>query len=330
MSEQKSFWRRPEGVTGAIFLAGIVGGAGYLLYQILPTLITLASNTLYLAGMLGVLGIILYMVLDPKARNLVWYVYQAIMRGITSLFVQIDPIGILKSHIKELEKSLKKLSKQIGSLRGQMRTLKATMDGNEKEIEKNMQRAAQAKEANDDKNLTLATRRAGRLAESNQKYDVLYKRMNNLYRILTRMYENSEIVLEDTRDQVSLKEQEYRAIKASHGAIESAMSILGGHPDQRARFDMALESLADEVSGKVGEMERFMDTSKNLMDTIDLKSGMLEEEGLQLLENWEKRLLNQNSPSDNNTKEGDKPLDINTPPKEIRKEHGGNYQQLFD
>jgi hypothetical protein len=32
----KSFWERPEGVTGGIFMAALVLGGGYLLYQILP------------------------------------------------------------------------------------------------------------------------------------------------------------------------------------------------------------------------------------------------------------------------------------------------------
>ena len=54
----KSFWKRPEGTTGTIFLAGFTGGGGYLLYKALPTLIGLASNLLYLSGMLLVLGAI--------------------------------------------------------------------------------------------------------------------------------------------------------------------------------------------------------------------------------------------------------------------------------
>ncbi|MCC7467419.1 MAG: hypothetical protein IT261_14155, partial [Saprospiraceae bacterium] len=52
----KNFWERPEGVTGGIFMAAILLGGGYLLYKALPTLITLASNTLYLAGLLAALA----------------------------------------------------------------------------------------------------------------------------------------------------------------------------------------------------------------------------------------------------------------------------------
>ena len=65
----KTFWERPEGKTGTIVGLGLIAGAGYLLYKILPFLVSMAQNTLYLAGMLLVLGAIIYMVLDPKTLS---------------------------------------------------------------------------------------------------------------------------------------------------------------------------------------------------------------------------------------------------------------------
>ncbi len=329
MEQQKSFWQRPEGVTGGVVLIGLIIGAFMVFNGILATIMALASTTVGLAGLLLALGGIIFFILDAKARNLIWYMYQSLMRSITGVFVKIDPISILKSFIEDLEDSLRNLSKQIGALRGQMRQLKGTMDGNNADIRKNMILAEQARKKSDDKNITLATRKAGRLQEANAKYDALYQRMEVMYRILTKMYENSEIVLEDTKDQVQLKEQEYRAISASHSAIQSAKSIISGDPDQRARFDMALESLANEVSGKVGEMERFMDTSRNLMASIDLQNGVFEEEGLQLLEKWEREspFLTNNAPKE--SKPAEPTLDLNTPPKEALRQTN-DYSQLFD
>jgi len=326
--KSKSFWQKPEGMTGGLFMLALLLGGGVLLYRMLPTLLTLAQNTLYLAGLLAALAAIIYVVLDPKTRNLLWYFYKSVMRWITGVFVKIDPISILKSYIESLEDSLRNLSKQIGSLRGQMRQLKGTMDGNIAEIKKNMAIAEQAKKKSDEKNMTISARKAGRLQDVNAKYDILYKKMEVLYRILTKMYENSEIVLEDTKDQVTLKEQEYNAIKASHNAIRSARSIISGDPDQRAMFDQALEALADDVSMKVGEMERFMDTSRNLMDSIDLQNGVFEDEGLKALEAWEKQ-----SPLMDGTAKGgktsEKPLDLNQPPKEILRAEN-DYDRLFE
>ena len=326
--EQKSFWQRPEGIVGLLFLAGLLIGGGLLLNSILPALILMAQNTLYLAGMLAALAAVIYVVLDPKARNLVWYLYKSVMRWITGIFVKIDPISILKSYIEDLEDTLRSMSKQIGALRGQMRQLKGTMDANDAEIKKNLTVAEQAKKKADDKNMALSARKAGRLRDANAKYEVLYKRMEVLYRILSKMYENSEIVLDDTKDQVKVKEQEYEAIHTSHSAIRSAMSIISGTPDQRALFDQALEALAEDVSSKVGEMERFMDTSRHLMDSIDLQNGVFGEEGLQLLEKWEKEspLL---APPSKGKKTAERPLDLSEKPKELLRDEN-DYTKLFE
>jgi hypothetical protein len=286
-SKPKSFWNRPEGTTGMLFGAGLLLGGGYLLYKALPFLITLASNTLYLAGLLVVLAALIYMILDPRMRNLVFYMYKSIMRWITGLFIQLDPIGVLKTYIGELQNNLGKMNQQISKLKGQMVNLKTIIDTNKKTIQNDLNLASKAKESDKQAMMVLKARKAGRLQESTLRLEDLYKKMEILYRVLGKMYENSEIMLEDVKDQVVVKEQERKAIRASHSAMRSAMNILSGNKDQRQMFDMALESIADDVSQKVGEMERFMEMSSTFMDSIDLQNGVFEEEGLKMLEKWE-------------------------------------------
>ena len=285
----KSFWSRPEGTTGAIFLAGIVGGLGYLVFSNMAWILGLLTGTLSMVLTLLVLGAIIYMVLDPKMRTLVSYMYKSVMRWITGVFVTIDPVGILKNYIDDLKDNLKKMSSQIGSLKGQMRKLKNIVAENNGEIEKNMAIARKAKQMGDQKSMMLSSRKAARLKESNGKYSALHKKMSVLYKVLSKMYTNSEILLEDTVDQVKVKEQERKAIRASHSAMSSAMSIIKGDSDKRAMFDQAMEVIADDVSNKVGEMERFMEMSSDFMNSVDLQNGVFEEQGLKMLEEYEKK-----------------------------------------
>lgn len=332
----KSFWKKPEGVTGAIVMGGLLLGGGYLLYLFLPALIAMTSNILYLSGMLLVLGAIIYMVLDPKMRNLVWYMYKSVMRWVTGLFVQVDPIGILKSYVEDLRNNLRKMNKQIAQLRGQMHKLKEIIVNNQKSIESNLSLASKAKEKNKQSQVILKSRKAGRLRESNVRLEDLYKKMEVLYRVLTKMYENSEVMMEDITDQVEVKEQERKAIHASHSAMKSAMSIISGDKDQRAMFDMALEAIADDVSQKVGEMERFMDMSSSFMDSVDLQNGVFEEEGLKMLEKWEKEgvslILGSEKDSLVLRANSEEVLDINEPIKKPIRERGVNnqYDSFFE
>jgi hypothetical protein len=328
LSKPKSFWGRPEGKTGLLFMLAILAGAGYVLVKFLPQILAFASSLLGLVVTLLVLGALIYMVLDPKMRTLVNYMYKSAMRKITGVFITIDPIGILKNYIEDLQDNLTKMGEQIGLLRGQIRKLKTIQEDNAKEIDYNMRLAQKAKEQNVESQMLLSSRKAARLKESNEKYAVLENKMNILYRVLTKMYSNSEILLEDTKDQVKLKEEERKAIRASYSAMKSAMSIISGNADKRAMFDQALEVIADDVAMKVGEMERFMEMSTSFMDSVDLQNGVFEDQGMKMLEDWEKNstlMLLGGKPEDK--------LDINAPRKEIEmrpKDSKSEYDNLFE
>ncbi len=285
----KSFWQRPEGITGGIVLAGLVIGGGFLLSALLPLLVGAMSNMLTLAGLLAALGAVVYMVLDPKMRALVWYMYKSAMRTVTGWFIEIDPIGILKGYVSDLESNLRNMNRQIAKLRGQLHKLNESIVTNKKNIQSNLTLAQKAKDSQEQQVMILKSRKAGRLKESNLKLEDLYKKMEILYRVLTKMYQNSEVLIEDVKDQVKVKDQERKAIVASHSAMKSAMTIINGDKDKKEMFDMALEAIAVDVSQKVGEMERFMDMSANFMDSIDLQNGVFEEEGLRMLEEWENK-----------------------------------------
>ena len=333
----KSFWKRPEGVTGAIFLGALAVGGGFLILSNLAWIIGMIQNTIVLAVLLIVLAAIVYMVLDPRMRNLVWYGYKSVMRWVTGLFVQLDPIGILKSYVEDLKDNLRKMNKQISILRGQMHKLQEIIFNNKKQIESNLQLASKAKASNKQAIMILKSRKAGRLRESNMRLEDLYKKMEVLYRVLTKMYENSQILMEDIKDQVEVKEQERKAIHASHSAMRSAMSIMSGDPDRRAMFDSAMEAIADDVASKVGEMERFMEMSSNFMDSIDLQNGIFEEEGMKMLEKWEKEGVSlilgeekQNLLLKAN--DDDEVLDLDQPVKEPVREagHRNQYDSFFE
>ncbi|MBP7184607.1 MAG: hypothetical protein KBA06_03785, partial [Saprospiraceae bacterium] len=178
------------------------------------------------------------------------------------------------------------------------------------------------------------SRKAGRLQDSNIKFEDLYTKMEVLYKVLNKMHENGYVMYEDLNDQIVMKEQERKAIHSSYSAMNSAMSIIKGDSDKRQMFDVALEAIADDVSQKVGEMERFLDVSDGFMKSIDLQNGVFEEEGLAMLDKWEKEgfsvLLGDDKDKIISNKEDY--LDINQPIKKPEKvdNHINQYDSFFD
>ncbi len=328
-NKPKSFWQKPEGKTGAFFLIAGLAAAAWAIFSFGSAIMSFLLTTAGLIAALGVLAVVIYIAISPKTRALVSYMYQSFMRWITGIFVTIDPVGILKNYVSDLEDNLKKMSKQIGGLKGQMRGLKNIVKKNNEDIDKNMSIARQAKKMGDEKQLVLSSRKAARLKESNGKYVALHNKMSVLYRVLTKMHSNSEILLEDTKDQVRVKEQERKAMRASHSAMKSAMSVIKGDPDKRALFDQAMEGIAEDVANKVGEMEQFMEMSSEFMNSIDLQNGVFEEKGLKMLEEYEKKstlmLLGGAETTDDILELDNKAMD-----KQMNELEDNNYEGLFD
>lgn len=315
----KSFWQRPEGVTGFIFLAGGIIGGGYLLYILLPYIVSILHNTIHAIILFVVLGALLYVLLDPKFRNLVWFLYKSIMRSITTLFVNIDPIGILETYIESLHKNLQEMNLHISKLQGQIQKIKTIISKNESEMQDSLQLAEQAKKKDNMDVVVINTRQYGRLEESNKRFKELLAKMEILYRVLSKMYDNSGYLIKDIENEVRIKKQEREAIKSGYSAMKRAMSIVNGDPDKKMMFDQAMEAIVDDISNKIGEMERFMEVSSTFIESIDLQNGVYEQKGLELLEKMEKQGIS---------------LLLNEPPIGIKNETGpvnenNKYKNLF-
>lgn len=285
----KSFWERPEGTTGMVIGIPLVLGIGYGLYHMLPMIIELLENTIYAAAMGLGLAAALFIGFDKRFQTLLWNMYKSAMRGLTGIFVTIDPIGILKNYVDKLKENAGDMNTQIGKLRGQMRVLKETINQNEKQRVSNLQLASQAKQQDKQSMVILKSRKAGRLEESNMTLQNLYQRMEMLYRVLGKMYETCLILIEDMTDEVEVKSKERQMILASYSAYKSAAKIVNGEPDKKEMFDQAMEYLAQDYGNKLGEIEHFMDVSKSFIDSVDLQNGVYEENAMKQLEAWERQ-----------------------------------------
>lgn len=94
---------------------GLLGAGGLMLfYKALPFLITLASNTLYL----GLIAGIIYLLCDPKFRKICSATYFMLMRKLTGLVIEIDPIAIVEQRIRDMQKKSADIKKVMGDLRG--------------------------------------------------------------------------------------------------------------------------------------------------------------------------------------------------------------------
>ena len=284
----KSFFDKPEGKVGKVMLVLILIGAAIGLYMALPYIITLFQNTLYAMFLLGAVVLTIFLVTNKKVQMLFSFGFQMVMRWITGVFVELNPIAIIKIHIERLENNHVKMNDHIINLGGEVRKLERKIGENKLDIEKSLKIASSAKEKEEKGQAWIEARKAGRRRDGTIKLSDLLTKIKKIYDVLQKMYTVSGYVIEDLKDDVQQKEIEYKTIKQAHAALVSSMSILNGDPNERAMFELALEKMEEEVSMKLGTMDRFMDMSASLVTSIDIEQGIFAEDGMLMLEEYEK------------------------------------------
>jgi hypothetical protein len=137
----KSFWSRPEGKTGMIAVAILAGALVYGWGMIVPFIVSMLADTLHMVFLALILAAVLFVLFSSRTHLL----FRLIMRWITGLIINIDPIGILKDHLAQMRKRRDVMNQQISNVSGQIRYLKDVIDKNHEAANENMRMAAHAK-----------------------------------------------------------------------------------------------------------------------------------------------------------------------------------------
>lgn len=290
----KSFWERPEGTTGMVTI-GLIGLAAFFgikifgstILGVLNTGIDIMGKGITLTVMGFILAGLLYVLTNSKFQNLVKYIFKSAMRAVTGVFVEIDPIGIMKGYIDDLKGKLTTINDSIAKLNGQIKILERQIDQNSRDSAQALRTAKIAQEQGQQAAFTLNARKNGRLEKSNETLTNLLNTLKLHYRALNKYKEASEITIEDIANEVEVKERERVAIRASWSAMRAARAILKGDDDARELFNQAMEYTAADYGNKLGEIESFMDSSKSFIETLDLTNGVYEADALDRIKEWE-------------------------------------------
>lgn len=294
----KSWWSRPEGTTGMLALA--LGGVGLFLAApailsglktlsaIMSTMVGIAANTLLLAIICVLIFSLLYVVTNSKFQLLAKYFFKSIMRKITGAFVEIDPIGIMKSYISSMQEKRASIGTTRDKLRGQIKVLDDKIAKNAGIYESEMAKAAVAKQKGNMGQVTVSGRQAIRMDTLNRADLVpLRSQMDAHLRAANKYYEVTGTVIEDLTNEVDAQKTRREMIAASYSVMKAAKAIMMGGTDEKELFDQALEYTVTDYGMKLGEIESFIENSKPFVDGLDMQNGVYEAEALKRLQEWE-------------------------------------------
>ena len=288
----RSFLQRPEGKVGLVISGLVLVAGGYGLFLLLPRLIIFAENMLELAGLCLALAVLFYAALDRKIRAFAGYLYQAFFRLLTGFFIELDPIGILRHHISELVGKLQVMKNQLGELNGQIRGVERAIAENTRLSQNSLALAQAGRNDPEHKDASrLQARHALKLEESNTRLGAMQTQMQALFRMLKKLSDTSELVLQDMQSTVDIKTRERSSMRAAYSAYRGALAILQGESEGRDSYDRTMEFLNDDYARKLGEIEMFMDFSDGVIKAADLENLAYDARASERLDEWERRLV---------------------------------------
>lgn len=284
----KSFWERPEGTTGMVVIgAGLLAlfFAGNAILSLFTTAVAIVGQAITLTVLGAILFGLIMILTNSKFQTLVAYGFKSVMRKITGAFVEIDPIGIMKSYIEDLKGKRETMNNAIGKLNGQIVLCEKQVNQNDIEHEKSMSMAKIAREKDNNAVFTVQSRQAGRLEKLNKEsLRPLLMQMQVHQKLLKKYYEVTGTVIDDLSNEVKAQQIQRDMIQSSYGAMSTAKKILMGGTDQRELFDQALEYTVNDYGMKMGEIENFIENSKPFVEGLDIQNGVYEAEALKKFE----------------------------------------------
>ena len=286
-NKQKSFWERKEGVTGMVALsAGAVGlfFAAPALLVFFTTMVAIVGQAIALTVLCTILAALLFLITNKKVQTLVSYMFKSVMRSITGWFVEIDPIGIMKSYIDSLVEKREVMETAKIKLQGQITVLRNKMKKYAADYEQAMRTLKVAKEQGKDAVFAVQSRQAGRLEKVNtEKYGPLLMQMEMHLRILNKYYEVTGTVIDDLRNEVEVRKDEREMILSSYSAMSAAKKIINGGTDEKELFDQAMEFVVADFGMKMGEIDSFIESSQGFVEGLDLQNDVFKADALEKL-----------------------------------------------
>lgn len=280
-------WEKPGGTLGLVVAGGALAGGVILLYKIIPFLITLTTNILTLGMLVAVLSGIAFLISDKRFRKTVSMVYFLIMRKITGLIIEIDPIAIVEAKVREMREKIVVIEKQMGSIRGLIMQNERRVETKKSELETQLGYLKRYEQENKLDRAKITERQVVRLQAAVERQTKRLEDSKKWLEILKQLEERADLVVIDTENEVNDRKEEYESIKAQHKAFSSIMSIIKGNPDDLEDFTHAMDFMAYDISMRLGEMSNVIDETGGLLSQISVEDGVMSDRAAELLRKYE-------------------------------------------
>lgn len=287
--KELSNWDKPGGTLGKIVAigAGIAGCVG--LYKILPYLIEFTTN-IYTLGMLaGGLALIAFIITNKQFQTVVSSFYFLLMRKLTGLVIELDPIAIVERQLLDMKKKIQEITHLMGEVLGLIKESKRNRDKKQAEFDTAKRRIEAYKAKGQNAEAIVEQRQLVRLDATLKRYDSRIAQSEKWYEILKQLERAAKLTVQDTENDVADRKEEFEQVKKQHKAFKSMMSIISGDPDKMALFTEAMDYMAQDISAKLGEMDNVISETGGLLQQLAIDDDIASQKADEILKRFDEK-----------------------------------------
>ena len=285
----RPWYKKSENFIGAPLVALVLGAiAVYAGITLLPFIILAATNMIYAGVLLAVLAGMTFAALDKNVHTAVYYTWKSITRAIGYAIVNQDPIGVIETSIAIMKSRLEEMVQSKADVGGQLKGLQAKIKNNADRADLDMRKAQQADKQGDTNGKTLMAIEAKQLLLSNQSLIETKNKIELMYRVLDKMVSTVDFNIQKTVSELEIKKEERKAIMEAHAGMVKGWKVIGGSGPEADMFNKAMENIAETANQQLAEIDNIMDVSQGIIKGVDLEKGVIQDDALKMLDQWEK------------------------------------------
>jgi Skp family chaperone for outer membrane proteins len=288
-SGRTTFWQRPEGTAGKIIVGGAILAAIGLFVHFLPALILIAENAIRLAILAAGIVALFMLVTADRPRTLLFYALQMVSRWLTSNFVDIDPVAILKAFARQMRKKRDDVQASISRILGVSRTLEGEIKRSEKELADALRLADAAEKQGDEDALNTQAEKAGRRDANIREYKEMHTVVQEILDALNRVKRRVDYHIANSEDEMQELIRKHEIALATREATHSASAVLGDSDLLEVR-NMAADRIRERYTSALGELDGLIYMSRDLDKEIDLNQLAFRSDGRKKLDELRQRL----------------------------------------
>jgi phage shock protein A len=274
----KSLWKQKEGPAAMGISAILAAAALYALYKMLPALLAFATGVLQLAIIGIAIAFIGWMFVADAPRTLISYGLRVFARFLTSIFVELDPIGIIREYVARMKERLEVVQESIAGMAGVARTIEGEIERNSKEMREYLTKAGIAERQGDQDALNTYAEMAERRDHDANEYRAQYadiKETLDALQDVEGLVKAQIASSEDEADRLARKDKIAREVGKATSAAKAAL----GYNRELEIKNMAAEEVRSRYDQKMGGLDALVNMTRDLKADVDMDKMVFREGG---------------------------------------------------